>query len=207
MKILVALMLCAVSVQARVAGTRPAVDDSWCAYGSAGQAGSSVTGAETCIDYQGNVIPTVTSAQTLGSASLVWSNVYALTATVGAGGIANSGPMTSGTLVLSRTNVLLNTATMIPVTTSFENLNNNTNNVSITLTATPTLATAGIASGTVMFLSATGTQSVVVQDAGTLTGSGLQLASANRTLTQYKTLQLIYDNADGFWREISFGAN
>jgi hypothetical protein len=189
--------------EARIVGTPPTNQDAWCVNGSNGHVGGSITGAEVCVDASGNVVPTVTNAQTLGSSSLAFSQAYI--ATVNA--VAS---LSAGLLQLTRTVVTLNTATQIPLTTSFENLvsatqNSNTN---LTLTATPTIPTAGVASGTILVLSNLATPTFRIQDAGTLTGSGVQLASAGyRQIGQYQTLTLIYDNADGFWREIAFGSN
>ncbi len=76
----------------------------------------------------------------------------------------------------------------------------------VTLTSTPNIA-AGV-SGQWLVISSTATgMGVTFQDEGTLTGSKLQLGAASRAITQYKTLTLIYDAADGFWREISYGSN
>lgn len=38
--------------------------------------GNGISGCEVAIDYFGNVVPTVTNAQTLGAASLVWKTIY-----------------------------------------------------------------------------------------------------------------------------------
>ena len=196
------LVLLPVLSDARIVGTAPANPDAWCVNGSNGHVGGSITGAEVCVDASGNMVPTVTGAQALGSSSLAFSAAY-----IGATGITNAGPTTTGLLTLTRTSVTLLTATQIPLTTSFENLVSNGSGP-ITLTATPTIPTAGIVSGTIIVLSTVGTIPFRIQDAGTLAGSGVQVASPSyRQIGQYQTLALIYDGADGFWRELAYGAN
>lgn len=66
---------------ARLVGTAPTNPDAWCVHGGSGGGGSAVSGAEACVDYSGNFLPTVTNAQTLGTSSLKFSNVYATTLT------------------------------------------------------------------------------------------------------------------------------
>lgn len=93
----------------------------------------------------------------------------------------------------------------IPATSSYESLLSSAS-TSVLLTSTPNIA-AGV-SGQYLILSSTSSASgVVFQDEGTLTGSKLQLGAASRTVSQYKTLTLIYDAVDGFWREVGFGNN
>ena len=58
--------------------------DAWSVYGggcSQNATGSTITGCEIAADFNGNLVPTVTNAQTLGSSTLYWSNVYATNVT------------------------------------------------------------------------------------------------------------------------------
>ena len=53
--------------------------DAWSVNGggcSQNATGSTITGCEIAADFNGNLVPTVTNAQTLGSSTLYWSNVY-----------------------------------------------------------------------------------------------------------------------------------
>ena len=65
-----------VSIHARVTGTAPASTspDTWCMGRS---------GAEVCIDRDGNFIPTTDNDTTLGTSSLRWATIYALDQTIG----------------------------------------------------------------------------------------------------------------------------
>lgn len=58
---------------------------------------------EVCVDYLGNWIPTMTNTQTLGTASLVWSNIYATNETV------------SNQLITGQNSLSLQTTTQISV--------------------------------------------------------------------------------------------
>ncbi len=82
----------------------------------------------------------------------------------------------------------------------------------ITLTSTPSISTMdvngiGLTMPEFLVLSSTSTNGITLQDEGTLTGSKLQLGSTTRVISTYKTLFLIFDPLDGFWREIAFGNN
>ena len=58
--------------------------DAWSVYGGGcaqNATGSTITGCEIAADFNGNLVPTVTNAQTLGSSTLYWSNVYATNVT------------------------------------------------------------------------------------------------------------------------------
>lgn len=77
--------------RARLTGTNPtgASADAWC---------SGKKSVEACVDSSGNVIPTTNNTQTLGTASLQYSNVYTTALTIPATGSAtNSGASTLGT--------------------------------------------------------------------------------------------------------------
>ncbi len=176
--------------------------DAWCAFGGGSYSGGNVTGAEDCVDYNGNFLPTVTNAQTLGTSALVWSNAYLNAASV-------TGTFNVGLMVLTRTTVNIATIlTQIPVTTSYEVLNITSQSANnFVMVATPMIATAGIASGTIITLINLQTPSVELTDAGTVAGSGLQLASTIRWLGQYKSLTLVFDGGDYFWHEVAYGNN
>lgn len=80
-----------------------------------------------------------------------------------------------------------------------------TNAGAVAMTATPTLSTTGIASGTRVTLLQTGAGSTTFSDEGTLAGTALKLASSTRTLTQNQTLVLIYNGT--YWCEQSYSAS
>jgi hypothetical protein len=76
----------------------------------------------------------------------------------------------------------------------------------VTLTSTPTLANG--ADGQVLIIQGTDdTNTVTVQDEGTLAGSNLELGAATRTLGKGDLLVLTFDSTDGAWYEISFANN
>ena len=58
--------------------------DAWSVFGGGcvqNATGSTITGCEIAADFNGNLVPTVTNVQTLGSSTLYWSNVYATNVT------------------------------------------------------------------------------------------------------------------------------
>lgn len=203
--------------------------DAWSVYGPKCQSGQSVTGCEVAVDFSGNFVPTVTNTQSLGLSSLVWSTVYAqnivvngnettgaagITNASGLGGTAAAQSITMGLIVNTPAVITgIQTSTQIPVNSSFETLMS-TANTQVDMTSTPTIATTtvpggtvGIPSGTYLILTSTGTSGVVLYDNATLSGSRLRLGAATRVITAQKTLFLIYDSVDNFWRETSFGNN
>lgn len=68
--------LLAMPLQARVTGTQPSrsTPDTWCVGRS---------GAEVCVDYSGNLIPTTDNDTTLGTSSLRWATGYIVDLAVG----------------------------------------------------------------------------------------------------------------------------
>lgn len=208
--------------------TNPPTNDLWC---NGGQIAGNVTKAATelCQDYTGSLVPTTPNVQNLGSAALPYANVYSVNAVVtgsdasgvagttgvsGTGGTAATQSSVLGVSVYGKVAVTgIVTSTIVPVNSSYETVMS-TSGTTVTMTSTPNISTTTVVggavelpSGTYLVLSSTGASGVIFQDAGTLTGSQLQLGSATRTVTQYKTLTLIYDATDHFWREISFGNN
>lgn len=78
--IFLALVVCTLPsrVRARVVNNpSSSVPDAWCTNGGGSYSGGNVTGAEDCVDYNGNLLPTTSNTQSLGTSSLVWSTVYA----------------------------------------------------------------------------------------------------------------------------------
>ncbi len=208
-------------VDARLTGTNPTG-------ASAAETCFGKKSAEACIDASGNVIPTTGSSQDLGSSAHPWNNVYSVTATntgsqtngtagtmnaAGTGGTAGSLNTVNGVQVFTKVAITgIVVSTTIPVNSSYESLLSTGSTV--ILTSVPNISTTTVIngstllpSGTYLVLSSTAAGGVTFQDAGTLTGSQLQLGAATRTVTQYKTLTLIWDATDGFWREISYGNN
>jgi len=204
------------SVLARLTGTNPtgANADQFCV---------GKTSNEFCIDYLGDAIPTTTNDATLGTSSLYWNAAYITTMNAGSAGSTDSTGI-GGTGAAQFTNSGLNVfgkvaitgvvaSTTIPVNASYQTIMS-TANGTVSITATPSIATTtvvggatGLPSGTYLVLTSTGASGVILSDNGTLSGSQLELGAATRTITQYKTLVLIFDAVDSKWRELSFGNN
>lgn len=218
------------SVQAREIGANPTGSsaDLFCAGGRI--AGNTVlTANEVCLDSSGNWIPTTSNNQTLGTASLPFSAVYAVNQTstgsetvgtagtmnaAGTGGTAATQSIVNGLQVFGKSAISgVVVSTTIPVNASYETVLSTGG--AIVITATPSIATTTIVggatnlpSGTYLVLTSTSSSGqVTLQDDGTLSGSKLQLGASTRAITQYKTLTLVFDATDGFWREISYGNN
>lgn len=212
----------------RQVGT-PTNPDAWSTFGGGCYSGGNVTGCEVAVDYSGNIVPTVTNAQTLGSSSLAWSSVYSVTATntgnetngtagtmnaTGIGGTAAAQSTVVGVQVFGKVAITgVVSSTCIPVNSSYETIMS-TSNGAVDITATPSISTTTVTfgstelpSGTYLVLSSTGSSGAVFYDNGTLSGSQLELGAASRTVTQYDTLTLIYDATDHKWREIGYVNN
>lgn len=85
--ILISLLICAAAARvviAREVSSTPATPDAWSVHGGAAScySGGYVAGCEIAVDQTGNLVPTVTAVQTLGTPSLSFSNVYATTLTI-----------------------------------------------------------------------------------------------------------------------------
>lgn len=77
--------------------TNPPTADLWCNGGQL-RGGTVVNATELCQDYLGDFLPTTTNNQSLGTASLVFSNAYLNALTVsGQGGVSLGGNVTVGT--------------------------------------------------------------------------------------------------------------
>lgn len=76
----------------------------------------------------------------------------------------------------------------------------------VTLTSTPTLQTATGDGQEVLIIGTDATNTVTVQDNGTLAGSKLKLGSASRVLGLGSILKLHWDQGLGLWLELSFRA-
>lgn len=92
----------------------------------------------------------------------------------------------------------------IAPTTGFVGLSNGSGGV-LTLTSTPTIATTGVPDGMILTLQHVGaSNSITIQDIGTLAGSKLNLGSAaNKTITVGDSIVLQYNAADDQWVQIS----
>lgn len=225
--------MASIAAHARVAATNPTNPDAWCVYGGSGQAGSSISGAETCVDYSGNFVPTVTNAQTLGTSALTWSNIYSVGETVtgnnsaGTAGTANAGGTGNATaptattivggIIFSPTAIgaiPANTSgifgsTTIPYISTYETLLATA--AAVVVTAVPSISTRAVAgtgavlpNGTMLVLTSTAPGTITLQSQGTLTGSGLRLGSSTRVITIGNTLTLIWNATIGQWFEQSF---
>lgn len=85
----------------------------------------------------------------------------------------------------------------------------NTTGGSLTLTHTPTVATPNPSIAgrlPIVRLLNVGTQNLVLQDRGTLAGSGLALGAATRTIAPRQTLVLMYSNDLSLWVEQNYAA-
>ncbi len=79
----------------------------------------------------------------------------------------------------------------------------NTPATPITLTSTPTIATAGVPDGTVLTLEHVTTGNIVLQDLTVLPGSKLRLVSgANKTLSGRDYIVLQYNQALDEWKQL-----
>jgi hypothetical protein len=108
---------------------------------------------------------------------------------------------TNGVNVETATTYAPVAGTTIPVTTPTIILNPA---APVTMTATPTLQTAGIETGTRVSLIG-GANATTLQRVGTLAGSALRMTANNHVVNQYDVLELIFDGS--FWREIAFANN
>ncbi len=161
---------------------------------------------------------TITGSDTAGTVGVanVSGSTYVVTGAVAAtqsivNGLTVLGKAAIGTADTAAGGVWVSSC--IPVLSSYETVISS-GAASVTLTSTPSISTSTIVggtniltSGTYLVLSSTAAAGVIFQDDGTLSGSKLQLGAATREVKIYKTLVLIYDAADGFWREISYGNN
>jgi hypothetical protein len=75
---------------------------------------------------------------------------------------------------------------------------------SVTMTATPTLQTAGISAGTSLTLIG-GANAVTLQRESALPGSGLRMANPTQTFDLYDVANFIFDGV--YWREASHSSN
>ncbi len=215
--------------------TNPPTADLWCNGGQVLGNGTVKAYTELCQDSSGSFLPTSTlGTQNLGSSTFPFANVYSAAETItgsvtegtvgstnatGLGGTAATQNVTNGLTVFGKVAITgIVVSTTIPVNSSYETVMSTAGNA-IIISATPSISTttlvqaAGAATGTILpsgtylVLSSTGASGITLQDEGTLTGSRLQLGAATRAITQFKTLTLIWDATDAFWREISYGNN
>lgn len=170
--------------------------------------GNGITGCEVAIDYFGNLQPTVTNTQTLGTASLVWSNVYSQTATVlgnDVAGTAGSTPVAGSTTAANGTAATqssiaglsvigpryavgsadstgngVTVSTIIPVNASFESV---IGVGAVTLTSKPNISTTTVVGG--LTLIPDGTQLIITSSA-TATDAVVFQSSGNLTGSQLR---------------------
>ena len=218
--------------------------DAACWNGGAGYSATAVTGgisggvngAEDCVDFSGNFLPTVNNAQTLGTSALTWQTIYSVNqvntgnqtqgtpGTAPLSGLGNSSSPTTesilGAFDLGETAGIgtsvwgINSSTSIPVISPFEVLMSSSPSLGVFITATPSIATRAVAgtgaifpSGFILVLTSTVTAGVTLQDAGTLSGSQLALGAATRVISKTKTLTLIWEANIARWLEIAYGNN
>lgn len=215
--------------------TNPPTADLW-SVGAQLRGGVPVVFTEITVDATGSLLPTSQlGTQDLGSSSFPWENVYTTvltntgnqvtgssgtTSASGVGGTAPTQLINNGLDVRAKVQIGtasgqttgVNVSTIVPVNSPYETVISSGG--AIVLTSTPNISTTTVVggsteipSGTMLVISSTATASVTFQDAGTLTGSQLQLGSTTRAVSQFKTLTLIYDATDHFWREIAYGNN
>lgn len=194
--------------------------------------GNGISGCEVAIDYFGNIVPTVTSAQTLGASSLQWSNIYSVSEsisgneTAGTVGTWNStlgtGNLTAPTQLTVVGGIVLQNAqvgvagfgitksTTIPYLGTYEQL---LSTGAIVMTSVPTISTVpfagaatGFPTGTELVLTSTSSVSITLQSNGTLAGSLLRLGAGTRVIAQGDTLTLLFNSTVGQWIEQSYTA-
>lgn len=119
------------------------------------------------------------------------------------GALTAVGVVNSGLEVVAPTTQTLTavTDTIQPVSGSV--VLNNTSGGGLTLTSTPSIATAGVADGTILILRAT-LGGVTLQDESALAGSKLRLATgSNKAIGVNDELALVFDEPTGFWRQLT----
>lgn len=135
-----------------------------------------------------------------GTANWGFYNSAAADNQLGGGTTYNSGKtaFTPSTLqTLAAGNALLANATKVRVAGS---------GGAVTLTSTPTIAD-GVDGQIVYILGTHDTNTLTVQDQGTLASSNLELAASTRVLGKGDILQLMFDATDSVWYEVSFANN
>ena len=227
-----AVLAFSIPVSARQIGGLPSTaPDAWSVFGGspACYSGGTVVGCEVAVDYTGNLVPTVTNAQTLGSASLLWSNAYFQAVNSGAVGTANvtgTGNATAptsetivGGIVLQPSQIGnvpsstsgIDASTTIPYVGTYELLLATA--PAVVMTSVPTISTRTVPgtgalwpTGTYLVLTSTGSGTITLQSQGTLTNSGLRLGAATRIITVGNQLTLIFNATIGQWVEAAFSA-
>lgn len=74
-----------------------ATPDAWSVAGGNCYSGGNVVGCEVAVDFNGNLLPTVTNAQTIGTSALVWKGIYGQGFTLASGAVTAAGTQTLGT--------------------------------------------------------------------------------------------------------------
>ena len=144
-----------------------ATPDAWSVHGANCYSSGYVAGCEVAVDFNGNFLPTVTKAQTLGTSALLWSNIYTNTFTgagaftSGTNGTGSSTGLAQGTVptlasfagilspgianIGSNSGALFGVygSSVIPVNSNYLVLNSSeTNGGNVLWTATPAIATS-----------------------------------------------------------------
>ncbi len=172
----VAGLFSAHSVYARLTGTNPTG-------ASADVACWGPKGKEICVDSSGNIIPTTTATQNLGSASLTFNamNVSGTATLSGADTISGTATLSGPIVYPPSATGVTGTVTIAYPSVSVLTIKAIAGNV--TNTALPTISTAGVAVGTLLHVVNVGTTgAVTLDDEAANTGSGLRLDAASVTL-------------------------
>lgn len=178
--------------------------DAWSVFGggcSQNATGSSITGCEVAVDFNGNLLPTVTSAQTLGTSLLQWSSVFTVNETVtgsnsagtngttlasGSGGTAPTASSFFGVFVLPAYQEGTNdgnpggvlASTSIPVNASHIHV---IGNGSVTLTSTPNISTTTVAGGSTSLLAIADGTILIIDSTATVTDAVILQSSGTLT--------------------------
>lgn len=225
---LAGLFLLSRTPQARQIGTNPtgASADQFCVGGRI-YSNTTAAATEACLDSSGNWIPTTGGSQNLGSALLPWGTITS--GAVGTNDLTKSTYTTTaaslnttvvGAVVLQPVQIGAMTISLgitisstIPVIAGYEHVTSS--GVGVTIAAVPSISTGTLSGGVFtpfpdgleLVLDSTCTASFYLQDAATLTGSGLHLGSTQRLIGNDKTLSLIFNGKIGAWEELSYANN
>ena len=188
-----AALIVAAPAQARVTGTIPSTStapDTVC-WGR--------SGAEVCVDYNGNLLPTTDNDTTLGTSSLRWATAYILDITVGDDLTVTDDATITGDLSVSGLTVYPATTYTIGASTTITPMSEFG-----LLTSTGAAITTGFTNGTQFTLMSSTASDITIDDGGsTLFSLSTTTASTDRVFANIgDTLVLRYYN--GLWYEVGF---
>ncbi len=164
------------------------------------------SGAEVCVDFSGNLVPTTDNDTTLGTSVLRWATAYIMDITVGDDLTVTDDTVMGGDLSLSGlyvgvpTTYTVGASTTITPTSNFGVITSTGGN--LVWAGSPSISTQSFANGTLFSLMSSTTSDITVTDSTTLQLS-TTATSTNRIFSNIgDTLVLKYLNS--VWYEVSF---